>query len=68
MSMIMYPPGASRVLSKAETIPAVIVSLRPNGLPIAASCSPTLRLEEFPSATGYKVVTFGFTFITAKSL
>ena len=34
------------------TIPVVIVPTRPNGLPIAITCSPTSSAEEFPIIRG----------------
>ena len=36
----------------AETIPAVTVSCRPNGLPMARTQSPTCMLSELPSLRG----------------
>ncbi len=36
------------------TMPVVIVSLRPKGLPIAITASPTSILEEFPNTSGLR--------------
>ena len=47
--------------SRAETMPAVTVPPRPNGLPIASTQSPTRGLSESPNWTagsGLSVLTF----------
>ena len=36
------------------TMPVVIVSLRPKGLPIAITASPTSTLEEFSNTSGLR--------------
>ena len=49
---IVKPFGESICRLSALTIPAVTVSERPNGLPIATTPSPTSTAEEFASASG----------------
>ena len=44
--------GAMIVLLTALTIPLVIVSGRPNGLPIAATSSPTWTADELANVSG----------------
>ncbi len=50
---IWNPLGAFIWRWSAETIPAVAVRSRANGLPIATTGSPTRTLEESPKATGW---------------
>ena len=45
-------PGSNR--PTPLTIPVVIVSLSPNGLPIAITWSPTSRPDEFPITRGFR--------------
>ena len=51
--VIVKPFGASIWRWTAETIPAVAVRSRPNGLPIATTGSPTLTPAEEPSSSGW---------------
>ncbi len=52
--------SSSSVRPRAETMPAVTVCPRPNGLPIAITASPTETLAEDPSFSAGRgaVVTF----------
>ena len=52
----------------AEMIPVVSVRLRPNGLPIASTGSPTWTLLESPSVSGCSVSPSVGTRSTARSL
>ena len=53
--------------SRAETMPAVTVPPRPNGLPIAITQSPTRSLSESPNFTAVSGLS-GLTFSTARSV
>ena len=52
----------------AETTPVVSVRSSPKGLPIATVGSPTLHVEESPSASGCRAGPFGLTASTARSV
>ncbi|HJT47148.1 MAG TPA: hypothetical protein VJ729_03115 [Nitrososphaeraceae archaeon] len=55
MNCIRYRKSSIRIgnsLPFAPAIPVVIVPLRPNGLPIAITCSPGLIAEEFARGSG----------------
>ena len=49
-------------------MPDVIEPDSPNGFPIAAICSPTLRFEESPIVNGCNNAKSAFTLITARSV
>ena len=53
---------------RADTIPAVTVPPRPNGLPIAITQSPTLNASELPKLTAVSFVEPGSNFRTAISV
>ncbi|CAM5355100.1 hypothetical protein SBADM41S_10432 [Streptomyces badius] len=53
--------------SSAETIPLVTVPVSPSGEPIATTCSPTLTLEESPSAAVFSPLAFR-SLMSARSL
>ena len=53
---------------RAETIPAVTVRSRPNGLPIATTGSPTFTCEESPSGIGWSSFAGALTLSTAMSV
>src|SRR5438128_6249472 len=52
---IEYWEPEGRSLPSPLIIPAVIEPDRPNGLPIAAICSPTSNVAELPNANGTSV-------------
>src|SRR6266576_4543377 len=60
--------GAVIVRLTALTIPVVMLSGRPNGLPIAATSSPTWRLDELPNVSGWSSEESPETLITAMSV
>jgi hypothetical protein len=65
---IVKPSGAVICRWSADTIPEVIVLSNPNGLPIAATGSPTCTLDVPPSVSGCSVTLLGSTCSTARSL
>ena len=60
--------GAVIVRLTALTIPAVIVSGRPNGLPIATTDWPGRTVVELPQASGWSFAAGTSTLITAMSV
>ena len=67
---IWKPLGASIcALATADTMPVVTVRVKPNGLPIATTGSPTSAELESPSGTGAAFFSLsGSTFSTARSV
>ncbi len=57
----------SKVLPRPETIPTVIVPLRPKGLPIAITVCPISRASESPKGKGWRYFSSTSTLITARS-
>ena len=64
-SYLVVSDGIERRI--AETTPTESESALPNGLPIAATGSPTTTRAELPSGTGRSWWSFGSTRITATS-
>src|SRR4051812_139328 len=70
---VWMTPGIVNLLTelisrfRALTIPAVTVSSRPNGLPIATTPSPTSSADESPRASGCSLPEGASTLITARS-
>ena len=66
---IWKPLGASILRATAETMPVVTVRVKPNGLPIATTGSPTSAEPESPSGTGTAFPSrSGSTLSTARSV
>ncbi len=63
-----YPEPDGSNLPSWLTIPDVIEPDRPNGFPIAAIGSPTLRFDESPSDSGFNKDRSALTLIVAMSV